>query len=378
MVAWLLGVAMLALNLGPVTDPGVSLQWVPPPTAGVRLPAMAETATDRVLVRKPWCDFGRHAQRFSKGFTGVDLVFRKPSVPARNALNAIRDSIMNPQSWSSPGLAEKEFARLAATSDGPALIRLTLVDTDARIQLLGLTASLPVVAKHPRLAAFATAYLGAPDAKLAQAAVEMHFATGCDTAALYALDGFRHGDERVQLTTLRLIYEASRNHENLRLIDRIGEFISQGKGSPRARVVALRVIGQLGTESVSNYVEKLLTDKQDAVAAEGWSRWPFCSRARSKNVCRSGSATSPRSSAQRQSALLPKCTRIGATWQRSICVRCRTTRRPCPTSLAFAWRPISRSGRSPARRCATSSCDFRARVAKKPTATSQLRNAAAR
>ncbi len=268
MVAWLLGVAMLALNLGPVTDPGVSLQWVPPPTAGVRLPAMAETATDRVLVRKPWCDFGRHAQRFSKGFTGVDLVFRKPSVPARNALNAIRDSILNPQSWSSPGLAEKEFARLAATSDGPALIRLTLVDTDARIQLLGLTASLPVVAKHPRLAAFATAYLGAPDAKLAQAAVEMHFASGCDTAALYALDGFRHGDERVQLTTLRLIYEASRNHENLRLIDRIGEFISQGKGSPRARVVALRVIGQLGTESVSNYVEKLLTDKQDAVAAE--------------------------------------------------------------------------------------------------------------
>lgn len=268
MANWLMGLVVLALTHNPVVSPDVDLSWVPTPTAGVRLPALTRETTDRALVRKPWCDFGKHAQRYSKGGNGADAVFRRPSAEARATLNEIRESILNPTDYASPAAAEARFGQLAQTVDGPALIRLTIQDADPRIERMALRASKLVVALQPRLAAFATGYLTSADPELAIAAVDMHFASGCDTAAQYALDGFRHPLESVQLATLRAVYEFSRNHENLRLADRILQFIAEGKGTPRARFVALRLFGHLGLESTAVPIEALLTDKQDAVAAE--------------------------------------------------------------------------------------------------------------
>ena len=234
----------------------------------MRVPAFAPAVTDRALLRKPWCDFGKHAKRYSPGTPGPDVVFRRPSEEARTALHEIHEAIVDPTNYAAPAAAEARFAKWVQTIDGPALIRLTVQDPDPRMQLLSLKASRLIVARQPRLAAFATAYLSSADPALATAALEMHFASGCDTAAQYALDGFRHPDETVQLATLHAVYDASRSHENLRLGDRIAELMSQGRGTARARVVALRLFGRLGLESVAAYVEPLLKDKQDAVAAE--------------------------------------------------------------------------------------------------------------
>ena len=268
MAAWLTGLVWLALTNNPVALQSMDLAWVPPPSAGVRVPAMARVATDRGLVRKPWCSFGRHAQRTSSAANGPDVLFRRLSPEVRSALSEIHEAILNPSDYSARATAVARFAKLVQTVDGPALIRTTLMDTDARVQLMALKAAQLIVARQPRLAAFATGYLGAGDPQLSMAALDLHFASGCDTAAQYALDGFRHPDEGVQLTTLRLVYAYSRDHENLRLADRIGEFVAQGKGTPRARVVALRILGRLGVSATTSYVEALLNDKQDAVAAE--------------------------------------------------------------------------------------------------------------
>ena len=257
-----------SLLSSPESLQSADLAWVPPPTAGIRLPALAPTPTDRALLRKPWCSFGHHAQRFATGGPSADVVFRRPSQVARAALNEIRENITNPDNYKSRPAAEARFNELVRTVDGPALVRITLQDTDARIQLMALKATTAIVALQPRLAAFATGYLGVKDPQLAGAAVELHFASDCDTAVIYALDGFRHPDEGVQLTTLRLVLKASQDHENLRLADRIAALVAQGVGTPRARVVALRILGQLGTLATANQVEGLLKDKDDRVAAE--------------------------------------------------------------------------------------------------------------
>ncbi len=271
MAAWLIGLVWLALTDNPVALQNADLSWVPPPTAGMRAPALAPVATDRQLVRKPWCDFGRHAQRAGKGTNAADVVFRRPSAQSRTALNAIREAIQNPDDYKATGAAQARFEQLAQTIDGPGLLRITFQDTDARVQLMTLKATRLVVARQPRLVAFATAYLGATDPQMAIAAMEAHFASGCDTAAQYGLDGFRHPDEGVQLATLKQVFEVTRQRENLRLIDRIADLVAQGVGTPRARVIALRLVGRLDDEAASAAVESLLKDKNDAVAAEAFA-----------------------------------------------------------------------------------------------------------
>lgn len=272
MKVWLTAILAAALLGSPAQAhadaPTLDLSWVPPPSVGMRLPALTPEPTDRALVRKPWCDFGHHAQRFSTPGAGPDFVFRKLSPPARTALQEIRDAITNPNDYKAAAEAEARFDRLVLTADGAALVRLTLLDPNPRIELMALNAAKLIAALEPRLAAFATGYLASADPELAAAAVETHFASGCDTAALYALDGFGHPDERVQLATLRAAFNVSRNHENLRLVDRIAALMASGKGTPRARIVALRVLGRLGAVATSNYVETLLKDKDDAVAGE--------------------------------------------------------------------------------------------------------------
>lgn len=265
MAGWLTGLVWLALSAAPQP---VDLTWVPAPSVGLRLPALAAQPTDRALVRKPWCNFGRHAQRWAKGSTTPDVVFRRPSTEARAALQEIHEAVLNPTDYTSRDAAEARFQKLVQTVDGPALIRITLQDTDTRMQLMSLRAAKLIVARQPRLAAFATGYLGSPEPELAIAATEMHFASGCDTAVLYALDSFRHPDENVQLALLHLILQASQERENLRLAERIGSFIAEGKGTPRTRVIALRLLGRLGVEAATTDVERMLNDKQDAVAAE--------------------------------------------------------------------------------------------------------------
>ena len=268
MAAWLTGLMWLALTNNPVALQSADLSWIPLATAGMRAPALAREATDRRLLRKPWCDFGRHAQRVGKLQDGVDVVFRRPSAEARTALNEVIESLQNPNDYKARATAEARFTQLAQTVDGPGLLRIALQDADPRVELMALKASRLVMGRQPRLVAFATPFLGAADPQLAIAAVETHFASGCNTAAQYALDGFRHPDEGVQLATLKSVYAATRTHEDLRLADRIGDLVVQGHGTPRTRTIALRLLGRLGLEAASTNVEALLTDKQDAVAAE--------------------------------------------------------------------------------------------------------------
>jgi hypothetical protein len=252
----------------PAAQQNVDVSWVPPATVGMRLPAMTAQPTDRALVRKPWCNFGRHAQRFAVTGAVPDIVFRKPTQQARTELNQIRENITNPENYKSASEAEARFNKLVRTTDGPAMVRITLLDSDERMELLGLKAAKAIVALQPRLAAFATGYLSVKDPALATAAVELHFASECDTAVLYGLDGFRHPDEGVQLATLRMVYLTTQNHENLRLVDRIAALLADGVGTPRARVAALRVMARVGALATSNYAEALLKDKDDVVAAE--------------------------------------------------------------------------------------------------------------
>ena len=263
---WLLG-TLLALAI-PVQPPAPDLSWLPAATTGVRLPALQRDVTDRGVARRRWCDFGRHAQRLAKVPPALDPVFRKPSSETRRALQEIRDSLANPDDYTAPQQAEARLRALVATAEGPPLLRVLLQDPQPRLQLLALRLGAAVVAAHPRLAAFATPYLNVADPERAAAAVELHVRSGCDTAALYALDGFRHPSEAVQLTTLRLVWEVSQSHENLRLADRISQFLVQGHGTPRSRVAALRVLGRLGWLSAGTDVEPLLRDRQPAVAAE--------------------------------------------------------------------------------------------------------------
>ena len=254
----------------PATLPAVDLSWLPPLTVGARSPAFLAQPTDRALVRKPWCDFGRHAQRRAAGAVGTDPIFRRPSAEAKQALAAIREELLNPADFRVREAAETKLATLLATDDGPAIYKGLAQDQSVYMQTIAARGAKAQVRAHPRLAAFATGLLAAADPALALAVVELHLNAICDTPVQYGVDGFKHPDERVQLATLREVYRISREMENLRLPDRVLAWMLEGRGSARARVVALRMTNALGWQSAWTAVLALSADKNEHVAAEAF------------------------------------------------------------------------------------------------------------
>lgn len=266
MAMWMLGLKMLlTVVMAPLP---VDVSWVPPLQIGVRVPALLPEPTDRALVRRPWCDFGLHAQRRGQLAPGMDPVFRRLSPQAKTVLNTNRELALNPADYTGPKTAETHLLELLKTPDGPPLARTLLQDQQPVMLGIGLRMARQLVAQHPRLAAFATGYLAIADPQLALEAMEVHMAAECDTAVQYGMDGFKHPSEAVQIATLRRVFELAQNHDDLRLPGRILAWMREGYGSPLARVVALRMATQLGWLSSATDAEVLTGDKQDAVAGE--------------------------------------------------------------------------------------------------------------
>lgn len=276
MMVWLAGLVVLAVGGAHVAPAvgnarpllAVDTSWVPPLTVGIRAPAFLPEATDRALVRRPWCDFGRHAQRRAKGLPGMDAVFRRPSGESRQALAVIRERIVTPDDYKTRSQAEKDLTTLLKTMDGPALYKTLSQDENRDVLAIATRAAVPIVAQHPRLAAFVTGMLAAPDPELALAAMELHLAAACDTPVQYGMDGFTHPSEAVQMSTLHRVWELSQKFEDLRLPNRVLQWVIEGRGTPRSRVTAVRIAAMLGSQSAFNAAQTLLADKNDAVAAE--------------------------------------------------------------------------------------------------------------
>lgn len=243
--------------------PSDLLAWRVAP--GIAAPAVGA----KMRRRRRWCDLGKQVVAAMPAPFKVDPVFRRPTELLRAEIAVAMKEIERAR----PGSAD-EKAKLARITElirgqeGPALLRTALRHPGSRGRTAALEAARPIVAKHPRLAGFATGDLKAKEPARARAAVLFTLAARCDTPALYAMDGLEHPHASVRETTLRGALRTAAILTDQGIMQLVANHIMKTEQLPRLRALYARGLGQLGWAPGTTSLVTLLQDKSALVRSE--------------------------------------------------------------------------------------------------------------
>ena len=208
------------------------------------------------------CDFAVIAAQLQSLPVADDPVFRQPTAQKKAELGKIRKEILE------GGGVGLTLAQLLAGPEGPTLARLALQDKDPRVALVAVQAAVPLARQHPRLFAFLPTLDAKTPSALALAMIDFDFATGCDTPALFALDALAHPDSKVVAAVLdRTLALASHTRQSAAL-NRVVDWLRNGKGPPALRVHAARQLGNAGYLALLPLWTALAADRDAQVALE--------------------------------------------------------------------------------------------------------------
>ncbi len=240
----------------------------PPALEVPRGRALTRTGAAHDRPRGAWCDFGRLVAERNALPQQLDPLFQTP--PGEQALGKAIAALVE----STPGSAADAAARarisgLVAGDGGLALFRIGARSDRARVLHAMLGATISFARGHPRLAGFATPLLVHADAAVAAAAVRLHFATGCDTPALYAFDGLRHADASVREAVVAGVWRQSARRPDVGMIRRLIAHVRDGaETDQRVRVLIVRTVGAIGWLPARNDIAALVHHADSATAAE--------------------------------------------------------------------------------------------------------------
>lgn len=245
--AWVLLTAMV------VTAPGPGAAVAPKPGPAKVWPR-----------RVPWCDFAKHAQGLAAVPVAQDPVFRTPT-PARLAA---MEAILSTPRATPRATRAAALTALFQGDDGAALARVALSATDPKRLALALQAATPLATNHPRLAGLVTGQLAHPEPEVAEWTVHLLFQTGCDSPALYAMDGLQHASEPVRKATVGHVMDAATRHPDIGLMAKMSTWLENPTATRLEKVRTLRMLGDLGWLPATPTLQRLVGAKDPVVAAE--------------------------------------------------------------------------------------------------------------
>lgn len=199
-----------------------------------------------------------------------DPVFRPPSPEAKAQLGRTRKAILT-----GDPTGDAQLQALVSGPQGPSLARLALQDRDPRMQLAAAKAATGLAKAHPRLFAFLPTLDRNTPSNLALALVRLDFATACDTPVLYALDALDHPSAEVVELAVRLVAAQAQHIRSPAPVDRVAAWLERRSGPPKQRLLAVRLLADLGLVHLSGLMGRLSRDPDAAVAGEarvGWAR----------------------------------------------------------------------------------------------------------
>ncbi len=200
----------------------------------------------------------------------ADPVFRPPTPEAKAQLGRTRKAIFS----GDPG-GPAQLQALFDGPEGPALARLALQDRDPRMQIAAATAATSLAKAHPRLFAFLPGLNRSTPPRLALATLQLNFATGCDTPMLFGMDALDHPSAEVVELAIRLSVAQTQQIRSPALADRVAAWLERRSGPARLRILAVRLLADLGAVHLTGLMARLSKDGDPLVTGEarvGWAR----------------------------------------------------------------------------------------------------------